>query len=102
MTSLQDLKKRLITSYSNIERMILFGSAARNESDHESDCDLLILTTEPLNRFERHKITNTIFEINLHYGTNYSSIVIDKNSWESGPISLLPIRDEIQRDGINI
>jgi len=102
MNSLQDLKNRLLTSYSNIERMILFGSVARNESDHESDCDLLILTTQPLSRFERHKITNTIFEVNLLYDTNYSSIVVDKNSWESGPISVLPIRDEVQKDGIDI
>ena len=58
MTSLQDLKNRLLTSYNNIERMILFGSVARNESDHESDCDLLILTTQPLNRFVKTEIIN--------------------------------------------
>jgi len=100
--ALQDLKARLLNSFTYIEKMILFGSVARNESDNESDCDLLILTNQPLNRFERHKITNTIFDVNLLHDTNYSSIVIDKNAWESGPVSVLPIKNEVQRDGIDI
>ena len=40
--------KNTITGTScNIERMIIFDSVARNESDRESDCDLLIITTQP-------------------------------------------------------
>ncbi len=41
-----------------------------------------------------------VFEVNLTYGTNFSSLVIDRALWESGPISILPIHEEIQRDGI--
>ncbi len=84
----------------NIENIILFGSAARNQKDEESDIDILIITTQPYNRTERHEITDLVFEINLKYGTNISTIVIDKHSWEQGPVSVLPIKEEIDQDGI--
>jgi predicted nucleotidyltransferase len=99
--ALKELKSKLFRSF-DIEQMLLFGSAARGEADAESDSDLLILTNRPMKRFERHKITDTVFEINLLYGTNFSSLVVDRHSWESGPVSILPIREEIRRDGIII
>ena len=99
--ALKELKKRLISAF-DIEKMILYGSVARAEADRESDSDLLILTNQPMNRFERHRITDTIFEVNLLYGTNFSSLVVDQASWEAGPVSILPIREEIRRDGITI
>ncbi|KPA13433.1 nucleotidyltransferase domain protein [Candidatus Magnetomorum sp. HK-1] len=99
--ALKDLKNRLLNFF-GIEKIILFGSNVRTEANEESDCDLLILTDHPLKRFDRHKITDAIFDINLLYGTNYSSLVVDRTSWESGPISVLPITEEIRRDGIVI
>lgn len=97
--ALKILKNRLLDEF-NIEEMILYGSVVRSEADNESDADLLILTNQPMSRFERHKITDVVFEVNLTYGTNFSSLVIDRALWESGPVSILPIHEEIQRDGI--
>lgn len=84
----------------NIDNIILFGSAARNQKDEESDIDILIITKQLYNRTERHEITDLVFEINLKYDTNISTIVVDKHSWEQGPVSVLPIKDEIDQDGI--
>lgn len=97
--ALGELRRRLIELFQT-EAIVLFGSRARGEADGESDVDLLILTRDPLTRRERHRITDVIFEVNLHYDTNFSSLVIDRDSWERGPVSVLPIRDEILRDGI--
>ena len=97
--ALKELKSRLLGAF-DIEKMILYGSVARAEADRESDSDLLILTSQPMKRFERHRITDAVFEINLRHGTNFSSLVVDLASWEAGPISVLPIREEIRRDGI--
>ncbi len=99
--ALKDLKDRLLDKF-NIEDVVIYGSVARSQADNESDFDLLILTTYPVTRFERHKITDVIFEVNLHYGTNFSSLVVDHVSWQSGPISVLPIYDEVCRDGIRL
>ena len=99
--ALKELKSRLLNAF-GIEKMILYGSVARAEADRESDSDLLILTDQPMRRFERHRITDAVFEVNLRHGTNFSSLVIDRASWEAGPVSVLPIREEIRRDGVII
>lgn len=97
--ALQELKGLIIKRF-EVVQLILFGSAVRGEADDESDLDLLVITKKPYPRMERHGITNLVFEINLKYGTNISSTVIDQNSWEKGVFSVLPIKQEIQREGI--
>jgi uncharacterized protein len=100
--ALKELKDRLLNEF-DIQEIILFGSAARGEADNESDCDLLILTSHPVKtRFDRHKITDAVFEINLCYDTNFSSLVIDRASWEVGPISVLPVHEQILKQGVAI
>jgi predicted nucleotidyltransferase len=99
--ALEELRRRLQAQF-DIEAVILYGSAARGEADEESDQDVLILTAQPLTRPLRHKITDIVFEINLHCGTNISSLVVDRNSWETGLVSVLPIHDEILKDGIKL
>ena len=41
-----------------------------------------------------------VFEVNLRYNTNFSTLVVDRISWEEGPISVLPIQDEILKDSV--
>jgi len=44
--------------------------------------------------------TDIVFDVNLQFGTNFSTLVVDQESWEAGIISVLPLRNEIIRDGI--
>lgn len=95
------IQQRLHNKF-QIKAMILYGSVARGEAKDESDIDLLILTQNQLSRLERHQITGIVFEINLEYGTNFSTLVIPHSSWETGLFSVLPIRQQIIRDGITV
>ena len=97
--ALAQLRRRLFDEF-DIESLILYGSVARGEADQESDLDLLIVTPDPLTRPKRHEITDLVFEINLRYGTNLSTLVVDRRSWEAGAIAVLPLREEILMDGI--
>jgi len=99
--ALKKLKKLLEDNFC-VVKLIAFGSVVRNEADDESDLDLLVVTCEKFSRSERHKITDIIFDVNLKYGTNISSTVVDQYSWESGYFSILPIKDEIEREGVVI
>jgi len=99
--ALAEFKERVTATYP-VARLILFGSAAREEMDEESDVDVLVLTEKPLTWRERDVITHIVFEINLRLGTNLSTLVIDEHSWEEGLISVMPIREEIRRDGIEL
>lgn len=80
--------------------MILYGSIVRGESNEESDIDFLVLTRRPLTRYERHQITDIVFEINLEFETNISTLVVDHNPWTTGTIAVLPIHAEIEEEGV--
>lgn len=95
------IQRRLYEKF-QVEAMILYGSVARGEAGEESDIDLLILTRNQLSRSERHQITGLVFEANLEYGTNFSTMVLARSSWETGLFSVLPIRQEIIKDGIAV
>ena len=99
--ALADIRERLSGSFA-IVAMTLYGSAARAETDEESDIDLLIVTATMLPRPVRHQITDIVFEINLRFDTNFSTLVVDRDSWESGLFSVLPLRDEIIREGVPV
>ncbi len=97
--ALAELKHSLHNHF-DIVILSLYGSVARGEANEESDIDLLVVTAYPLTRFARHKITDLTFEVNLLYDTNFSTLVVDRKSWEEGPLSVLPLREEIDKDGI--
>ncbi len=99
--AIEVLKTKLLELF-DIEQLILFGSTARGDFDDESDIDLLVLTKSEYSRSKRHEITDLVFEINLEYGTNISTTVVDIHSWSSGSFSILPIKQEIKEDGVVI
>jgi predicted nucleotidyltransferase len=99
--ALGELRRRLFDEF-DTEALILYGSVARGEADEKSDLDLLPVTLQPLTRPARHEITDMVFEVNLLYGTNFSTLVVDRNSWAAGVFSVLPLREEILKDGIRL
>lgn len=99
--ALAELKERLTTVYP-VARLILFGSAARGEMDEESDIDVLVLTTRPLSGKEHDAISDEVFDVNLRYETNISVLVVEVHNWEEGPVSVMPIRQEIEKEGIEL
>lgn len=96
--ALEELRRRLLAEF-DVEAVILYGSVARGEADDESDQDVLIVTTQPITRPERDRITDAAFEVNLLYGTNISTLVVARDTWETGAAVCL-LRDAILEDGI--
>jgi len=99
LEALKQVKKRIKKNFS-IEKIIIFGSAVRGECERESDLDILIISKKPVDNKRRNKITDVIFEVNIEYDTNISSIVVDESMWDFGPISVLPIHKEILKEGV--
>src|SRR4030042_6233540 len=97
--ALSIIKDRINDKFA-VKLYALFGSVVRDEADAESDTDLLILTEKKLSHYERNEITDIVCDINLEYDTNFTTIVVDMDSWKNGMVSVLPFHDEVERDGI--
>ena len=83
-----------------VEQVILFGSKARGEDDPESDIDLLVLTKRPLTRDEERLVIDLLFPLELEYGVVFSTLEIPAAEWEHGLYQVLPLRAEVERDGV--
>ena len=99
--ALLQIKRKVMARFPVVD-FVLYGSAARGEADEESGLDLMIVVSEPISRFKRHEITDIVFDVNLQFGTNFSTLVVDQQSWNVGMISVLGLKDEILRDGIRL
>ena len=99
--ALRQIKSRVMADFVVVD-LVLYGSTARGDADDESDVDIMIVLSEPISRFKRHEITDIVFDANLQFGTNFSTLVVDQESWDTGMMSVLPLRDEIIRDGIHL
>jgi predicted nucleotidyltransferase len=98
--ALNMLREKLFHEF-DIERIILYGSAARGEATADSDIDVLIVTTNPKSRWQQHQITDVVFEVNLQYDTTFSSLIVDRNEWKNG-YSFLLLQDEIANEGVEV
>ena len=83
-----------------VQKVVLFGSKARGEDDPESDIDLLVLTERPLTRDEQRLVIDLLFPLELEYDVGFSTMEIQAAEWEHGVYQVLPIRAEVERDGV--
>jgi predicted nucleotidyltransferase len=100
IVAIEEATKLLRNSFP-VEEIILFGSKSRGDDDPESDIDLLVLTTRALTRKERHHLSDVLFPIQLKYDVVLSPLVVSAKEWRYGLISVLPIHDEIETQGVS-
>jgi len=91
---------RVLSDRFPVERIVLYGSKARGTDDPESDVDLLVLTARELAWKERNALTDVLFDVQLAHGVVISVLVVPTREWEEGLCSVLPIHDEIDREGV--
>lgn len=94
--------KKSVSAVFEVERFMLFGSKARGDAAPDSDVDLLIITGRDLIRNEKHKISSLVLKANLEYETNISMVVVDKETWESELWSCVPLRQNVEEEGIAV
>jgi predicted nucleotidyltransferase len=91
-----------LTKQFNIDRMLLFGSVVRGMAAEGSDEDLLIILGEPADHQIRDRISSIILDLNLAYGTNLSELIVDRETWDHGIPSALPIHRIIEEEGVSL
>jgi predicted nucleotidyltransferase len=83
-----------------VTSVTLFGSKAAGRDDAESDIDLLVLTSQKLDWRERDAITDALFDVEMAHDVVISTLVLSAEEWENGPYRVLPIRDEVDHEGV--
>ncbi len=97
--------EKLVTAIKNQwkgARLKVFGSKVRGDFDEESDLDILVLLPFEVSNEVRHSIINIIFEINLQFDTNISGLIMSEKEWQSKMLSILPIHEEIEKEGVEL
>jgi predicted nucleotidyltransferase len=98
-TTLKKLIKELESCFSErLEKVILYGSYARNEENSESDIDIFVLVSDHDRKVTRKKINELIFELLISEGKLFSIIVNDMiffDEWQDS----MDLFTEIKKDG---
>lgn len=99
--ALRAVRQRLTKEF-RIDRILLFGSVVRGTAAEGSDEDLLIVLSEAADHQTRDRISSIILDLNLAYGTNLSELIVDRETWDQGIPSALPIHRIIEEEGVSL
>jgi predicted nucleotidyltransferase len=83
-----------------VSQVILFGSKARGDSEPDSDIDLLLLTARRLSWDEEKQLGHLLYPLQLEYDVFFGTLEIPEEEWYHGVYQVLPLRTEVERDGV--
>ena len=101
----KDLLKSIKGTIHEIEpdaQIILYGSQSRRDSSLESDWDLLILVDGPIDDNRIDRIRHRLYEIEWDNCEVISSIVRNRNEWNSSSNVSTPFYKNISQEGTTL
>jgi predicted nucleotidyltransferase len=94
--------KKAILSLAPEAEIILYGSRAKGTASVDSDWDFLILLPEPGNKALEASIKDCLYDIELETDTVLSSIIRSKSEWLSSRYAVIPLRQQVETDGVTV
>ena len=82
--------------------IILYGSRSRGDARSESDWDFLILVDGPIDDQRTDRIRHMLYEIEWESGEVISSIVRDREEWNSDLYQAMPFHQRVQQEGMRL
>ena len=82
--------------------IILYGSRSRGNALSESDWDFLILVDGPLTDERTDRIRHRLYEIEWDSGEVISSIVRNREEWNSDLYQAIPFYQRVQQEGFRL
>ncbi len=101
-TALDALKCKITEHYGPECNIFLFGSAARGDDGVYSDIDVLVLLPVKVDAAREEHIFDLAFEVGLEYDMVFGVIVYSKNYWETPRARVMPLYQNIRREGIRL
>ena len=82
--------------------IILYGSRSRGDALSESDWDLLILVDGPVDDDRLDCLRHRLYEIEWESGEVISSIVRNREEWDSDLYQAMPFHQRVQQEGTRL
>jgi uncharacterized protein len=101
----KDLLQRVKTAVQALAptaEIILYGSRARGAARVDSNWDFLILLPSPRDKKLEAQIKDRLYDVELETDTVLSSIIRTKREWQSSRYAAMPLRQQIERDGVPV
>jgi len=101
----QELLERIKKATHEVEpeaEIILYGSRSRGDAGSESDWDLLIIVDGPLNDERIDRVRHSLYEVEWESGEVISSILRNREDWNSSQYQVLPFHQRVEREGIRL
>ena len=101
----RELLKRVKTTVHALvptAEIILYGSRARDTARADSDWDFLILLSSPEDKMLETQIKDSLYDLELETDTVLSSIIRSKQEWMSERYAVVPLRQQVESDGIAV
>jgi uncharacterized protein len=82
--------------------IILYGSRSRGDAASDSDWDLVILVDGPLSDERIDCIRHRLYDVEWESGEVISSIIRNREQWNSALYKALPFHQRVEREGITL
>lgn len=92
--------KRAVQQVDAQAQVFLYGSRARGDATPDSDWDLLILLSPPVNRTKRIRLRRALYDIELAVDEILNALVEDAEYWHSERNRYSPFYQNVKREGI--
>jgi predicted nucleotidyltransferase len=93
---LNKIKARVLKEDANAS-LILFGSRARGDYRPDSDWDVLVLTSKEASTQFKNKIYDEIYEVELEFSQPISTLIYQKEDWET--LAIMPLYQNVSEQG---
>ena len=82
--------------------IILYGSRSRGDAVLESDWDLVIIVDGPLGDERTDRVRHKLYEVEWESGEVISSIVRNREEWNSRLYRAMPFHRRVEQEGIRL
>jgi predicted nucleotidyltransferase len=100
--AIQELKSSLITLFGQDVELKLFGSIARGDDRKYSDIDLLVLLPRQVDHSVEEVVFDAAYDMELKYSVVFGVIVYEKEFWNSDLAAVMPLHQNIAREGLSV
>ena len=99
----EELLRKIKEAVSEIEpssEIYLYGSRARQDNHEDSDWDFLVLVDGVVDAARTDRIRHRLYEIEWETGDILSCIVRNRREWYGPKYEAIPLRENIEREGL--